>query len=206
MTRRDTREPPPPCGAGAGSGGRANAPTPETHEGIGWTPRVSQARQKEFVRTKLRAREMRNEPTTAEKDMWRLLRSLNREGAHFRRQVAVAYFVYDFGDYSAHLLIEVDGAIHELEDVAAQDRRKEAHAAMHGFRVLRFTNAEACGRADWVIARVRAALADRGAPSSPVEEGREEGRARPDAHGKVASRSDSPSPPAPPHQGEGGRS
>jgi hypothetical protein len=94
-------------------------------------------------------------------------------------------------------VIEVDGGVHELGEVRAQDERKQAHALENGFRLLRFTNAEVRGRADWVAASLRAALFDSNAPSSLVEEGREEGRTERGVNVDVARHLDRPSPPNP---------
>jgi very-short-patch-repair endonuclease len=98
---------------------------------------------------------MRREPTPAEKDLWRLLRTLNRESAHFRRQVAVDRFVFDFGDYSARLLIEVDGPIHDVDEVKDRDGVKRLHAEKNGFRLLKFTNDDVWERPEWVLDQVR---------------------------------------------------
>ena len=190
----EARTPPLPCGEGAGGEGRADAlshdhesavfsetgsserpssPDPFSARekgsprarklGHGWAPALGEERQKDHTRAKLRAARMRKEMTPAEREMWTLLRSI--EGVTFRRQVAVGDLVFDFGCYGARLLIEVDGAVHELPDVQARDKAKAMHAALNDFRLLRFTNAEVSGRADWVLDQVRACLA---APHPPA--------------------------------------
>jgi very-short-patch-repair endonuclease len=92
--------------------------------------------------------------TASEKRLWKLLRA--EENAHFRRQVVVDDYVFDFGDYSARLLIELDGAIHRLNDVKERDEAKEAHALRQGFRILRVANSDVWDRPDWVLDQVRA--------------------------------------------------
>ncbi len=91
--------------------------------------------------------------TPSEKELWKLLRQ--EPGAHFRKQIPVNDRVFDFGDYGARLLIELDGGIHELEEVIENDIAKEKMAEVAGFRVLRFTNAEVWGRREWLLEQVR---------------------------------------------------
>jgi very-short-patch-repair endonuclease len=130
------------------------------------------------VRTKLRAARLRKEAAPAEKELWRLLRSI--QGVTFRRQVAIGDYVFDFGCYGARVLIELDGAIHDLSDVQARDKAKTMHAALNGFRLFRFTNADVSERSGWVLEQVHAAL-----EAAPV------------------GASARPPPLAPPHKGAG---
>jgi very-short-patch-repair endonuclease len=116
--------------------------------------------------------------TPTEKALWKLLRQV--EGAHFRKQPPVGKYAFDFGCYSARLLIELDGGVHDWSDVQERDKAKSLHAALNGFHLLRFTNADVQKRPAWVLEQVHAAL---------------------DASNAGAS--DRPPPPAPPHKGAG---
>jgi len=195
--QNDAREPPPPRGAGAGGGARANAPPSEASDrspsvrsadaspargedgrprklGHGWSPDSEAAsRQKDHTRTKRRARRQRKELTSSEKKLRGLLRAI--EGAHFRTEVAVDDYVFDFGWYSARLLIEIDGSIHERADVQENDKAKAIHATSQGFRVLRFVNNDVWDRPAWVVAQVRDAMntgvSDRPPPLAPPRKG-----------------------------------
>jgi very-short-patch-repair endonuclease len=197
VTPRDIAPPPPPSGAGAGGGGRSNAQAPNASArppsvasgdtspargedarsrklGHGWAPQPeARARQKDRTRTKLRAQRLRKELTPSEKKLRDLLRTI--EGAHFRKEVAVGDYVFDFGWYSARLLIEIDGSIHARADVQANDKAKAIHAIANGFRVLRFENNDVWDRPAWVVAQVRDALnavaSDRPPPLTPPREG-----------------------------------
>ena len=80
---------------------------------------------------------MRNNPTEPEKRLWRLL-SRNQTGAKFRRQAVIPPFIADFLCSSLRLIVEVDGDTHD----AMIDARRDAYLAAHGYRVLRFTNAD----------------------------------------------------------------
>lgn len=176
MSARDeASDPPPPRGAGAGGGGRSNAQALEakpTRLGHGWSPNEAM-RQKDRTRTKLRARRQRKDLTPSEKKLRDLLRTI--EAAHFRKEVAVDDYVFDFGWYSRRLLIEIDGSIHERADVQANDKAKTIHAIANGFRVLRFMNNDVWDRPAWVVAQVCDALdacaPDRPPPLTPPREG-----------------------------------
>src|SRR5262245_25279665 len=114
MNERRAQSPPLPRGEGAGGEGRATAAQPiqrAEKRGHGWAPAFGEDRQKDHTRTKLRASRMRKDMTPSEKELWKLLRSI--EGVTFRRQVAIGDYVFDFGCYGARLLIEIDGSIHE---------------------------------------------------------------------------------------------
>jgi len=69
------------------------------------------------------ARQKRHEPTPAEDALWQLLRGRRTAGFKFRRQHAIERFVVDFYCHEAHLIVEVDGEIHEYtreEDMLRQ--------------------------------------------------------------------------------------
>jgi very-short-patch-repair endonuclease len=165
--------PPLPCGEGAGGEGRSTAALPaSTHaikRGHGWAPAYGEDRQKDHVRTELRARRQRKEMTTSERELWKLLRSI--EGHTFRRQPAIGDYVFDFANYGARLLIEIDGSIHDREAVKANDKAKEIHAITQGFRVLRLANNDVWDRPAWVVAEVRARL-NAPHPPTPSPQGR----------------------------------
>ncbi|MFY7838432.1 MAG: endonuclease domain-containing protein [Novosphingobium sp.] len=98
-----------------------------------------------------RAREMRRNPTEAEKSMWRLLR-MAFPRARFRRQVPIAHAIVDFASHSLRLVIEVDGGQHSPE----ADRWRDAQINNEGYRILRFWNNDVMENAEGV-ARIIAA-------------------------------------------------
>jgi very-short-patch-repair endonuclease len=138
--------------------------------GHGWSPAIGETRQKDFSGAAARAQRMRREPTSSEVRLWKLLREENRLGANFRRQVPVEGFVYDFGDYSARLLIELDGGVHSLQSAMLNDLKKDRLAEQNGFHLLRFKNNDIWSRPHWVRAQVRA-LHDAPHPLPPPRKG-----------------------------------
>jgi very-short-patch-repair endonuclease len=84
------------------------------------------------------AREFRHEPTVAESNLWRALRSGAGGKAKFRRQHPIGSYIVDFYCDAAKLVIEVDGPIHLGQQERDADR--QAYLEMLGLTVLRFTN------------------------------------------------------------------
>ncbi len=155
--------PPLPCGEGAGGEGRAAAQALNAKSSRGWAPAYGEERQKDRARTRLRAARQRKEMTASEAELWKLLRTIKDHT--FRRQPAIGDYVFDFACYGARLLIEIDGSIHRLPNVQANDKAKTIYAVTQGFRVLRFQNEDVWDRPAWVIAEVRARLS---APHPPT--------------------------------------
>jgi len=84
-----------------------------------------------------RARDLRREPTEAEKAMWRLLRQHFSE-ARFRRQVPLRHYIADFASHSFKIVIEIDGGQHSSEVHRARTEAIEAE----GYRIIRLWNNE----------------------------------------------------------------
>ncbi|MBI1196928.1 MAG: DUF559 domain-containing protein [Phenylobacterium sp.] len=82
---------------------------------------------------------MRRAPTFAEKQLWKVLRGTE---LHFRRQVPLGPYIVDFASHSARLIVELDGGVHRLSEVAARDADREAWLTGRGYSVMRFRNTE----------------------------------------------------------------
>jgi very-short-patch-repair endonuclease len=111
------------------------------------------------------AREMRRNPTPAEEHLWQHLRRAQRHGVKFRRQHTIGQFVVDFYAHEAHLIVEVDGEIHERTQ--EYDALRTQVLESMGFRVLRFTNDEVFNQTVSVLKRIDEALTPIPRPLSP---------------------------------------
>src|SRR4051812_17578325 len=81
--------------------------------------------QRDFART------LRNNPTGAEKHLWRFLRAQQLHGHKFRRQASIGPYTVDFICFAKQLIVELDGPQH-LEPAAPRARptsRRMAHFA-----------------------------------------------------------------------------
>jgi len=89
-----------------------------------------------------RARDMRRDPTEAEKRMLRLLRDRRLGSFKFRRQEPIGSYIVDFVCFDSKLIIELDGSQHAE---SGYDAQRDAWFASRGFTVLRFWNSEVLG-------------------------------------------------------------
>jgi very-short-patch-repair endonuclease len=104
-----------------------------------------------------RIRELRNNPTPAERALWQQLSARKIAGVRFNRQVDIGPFVADFASRSLRLVIEVDGGNHaEQADADAQRTRV---IESYGFRVIRFWNNDVLGNLEGVVAEIERVIA-----------------------------------------------
>jgi very-short-patch-repair endonuclease len=101
------------------------------------------------------ARQMRQEPTQAERRLWQQLKR-KQLGAKFRRQHAIERFIVDFYCAEARLVIEVDGMVHDY--TGEHDMIRQEYLESLGLRVLRFTNEDVMKRLEGVLHMIREAL------------------------------------------------
>ena len=109
----------------------------------GTTPKLDQA-----------ARRLRQTMTPAEQTLWQALRRRQLDGLAFRRQHPLGPFVVDFCCPARRLIVELDGAVHDLEDVRLQDQARTDILASHGYRVIRFRNHDVSDDLPSVLARI----------------------------------------------------
>ena len=71
-----------------------------------------------------RADKLRRQQTFAEELLWNYLRT-KPLGFKFRRQHPFSNFILDFYCHALQLVIEVDGSIHEQEDIKKSDEQRQ---------------------------------------------------------------------------------
>ncbi|WP_375421837.1 endonuclease domain-containing protein [uncultured Sphingomonas sp.] len=122
---------------------------------------------KGYTRPTARSRELRADPTDAERKLWSHLSARKIAGTRFNRQFPIGPFIGDFVSRGARLVIEVDGGQHaaSTEDDAARTRYMEAQ----GYCVIRFWNNDVLGNIEGVVATIERALVDRPSPSPSRE-------------------------------------
>jgi very-short-patch-repair endonuclease len=107
------------------------------------------------------ARNLRKEPTPAERKLWAYLRGNKLNGVNFRRQHAIGNYVPDFCSPKAKLIIELDGS-HHLEQ-EEYDVERTAFLESKGYRILRFWNSDVMNDIDGVIRAIVFAI-EEGSP------------------------------------------
>jgi very-short-patch-repair endonuclease len=112
-----------------------------------------------------RAREMRKNPTEAERILWKHLRKFRAEGFIFRQQHPIDIFIADFYCHKIKLVIEVDGDVH-LDDQAKQhDEGRTSELEKFGIKVIRFTNEQVLNNQDLVIVQIKKYIAELASPA-----------------------------------------
>lgn len=119
------------------------------------------------------SRALRNDPTAAEVVLWGELRKRQIEDLSFRRQHIVAGYIIDFYCPSLRLAIEVDGEVHDSQQV--RDSARDAALSKHGITTIRFRNEEVLSALPECIQHLRATIAARTPPSAFRREGGREG-------------------------------
>ena len=110
------------------------------------------------------AKQMRADPTDAERVLWQRLRfEIALEGSHFRRQALIGPFIVDFASRKARLVIELDGGQHDWQRAA--DERRTRYIEARGYRVLRFWNHDVLGNMDGVLQVIQSAVTPTPDPS-----------------------------------------
>jgi very-short-patch-repair endonuclease len=100
------------------------------------------------------AREMRKNPTPAERALWRVLRDRAVNGLRFRRQHTLDGLVLDFYCAEVRLCVELDGCIHDTDDQREHDAARTDHLKVRGIRVIRFRNDEVLTDMRSVLTRI----------------------------------------------------
>ena len=106
---------------------------------------------------KKRARQMRANPTDAERKIWYLLRDKRLSELRWRRQQVIDdRYIVDFICFEYRVIVEADGSQHAESQA---DVERDAWLARQGFTVLRFWNNDVLtnieGVAETIIAATR---------------------------------------------------
>jgi len=100
-----------------------------------------------------KARELRNNSTHTEQILWGYLKT-KPQGFKFRRQHPYSIYILDFYCHSLKLLIEVDGSIHNLEEVIQNDKIRQDLLEKDGLKVVRFSSDEIKNSPENVIKKI----------------------------------------------------
>jgi len=123
------------------------------------------------------ARNLRKNPTEAEKILWQRLRNRQLEAFKFRRQQILGSYVVDFVNLERKLIIELDGSQHKVEK--ERDWKRDRWLQTQGFEVLRYWNNEVFENVEGVLETIRARLLaplPLPPPASPSKWGRVRGQ------------------------------
>jgi 5-methyltetrahydrofolate--homocysteine methyltransferase len=86
------------------------------------------------------AQQARKKMTPAEAALWVLLRDRRLGGRKFRRQAVIGRYRPDFYCFEERLVVELDGSIHDLQEIQAYDLERTKWLEAQGLKVIRFQN------------------------------------------------------------------
>jgi very-short-patch-repair endonuclease len=101
------------------------------------------------------ARNQRQAAGLAERRLWRRLRGARIDGHRFRRQHPIGRYFADFACDGLRLILEIDGGIHDRDDVILGDHLRQVELESLGWTVLRFSNEEVLTRPNRVTEAIR---------------------------------------------------
>ncbi|MDQ7009097.1 MAG: DUF559 domain-containing protein [Candidatus Gracilibacteria bacterium] len=110
------------------------------------------------------ARKLRQNLTPAEKILWEKIRA-NKIGIKFYRQKPILvmtensmldrYIISDFYSPKNKVVIELDGGVHNIEEVYLLDKHKEELLKNKGYKVIRFRNEEIFENLELVLQKIK---------------------------------------------------
>ena len=99
-----------------------------------------------------RAQSLRNQATPAERTLWKYLNKSQVGGFKFSRQMPVGPYFVDFLCRKLKLVIEIDGHSHDMQQ--DRDLKRTRDMEEHGYRVIRFANADVMSNVEGVVAEI----------------------------------------------------
>ena len=115
------------------------------------------------------ARQLRENMTDAERQLWAKIRMKQLKGYQFYRQKPIGDYIVDFFCPRAKLVIEVDGSHHLVGEMIEYDRIRDEYLSSLGLRILRFTNTDVTTRIEGVVESIEKEIPLRKIPLSPSE-------------------------------------
>ncbi|HNU87894.1 MAG TPA: endonuclease domain-containing protein [Ferruginibacter sp.] len=99
------------------------------------------------------AKKLRNNVTATEMILWGRLKQYFPE-IKFRRQHPVSIYIADFYCHSKKPVIEIDGSIHDNNEIKMKDEIRQKDLESLGIKVIRFTTQEIKNNLESVLKRI----------------------------------------------------
>ncbi len=100
------------------------------------------------------SRQLRENMTDAERQLWAKIRVKQLKGHQFYRQKPIGDYIVDFFCPRAKLAIEIDGSHHLVGETIEYDRIRDDYLSSLGLRVLRFSNTDVLTNIEGVAKRI----------------------------------------------------
>jgi len=96
------------------------------------------------------ARKLRKSAVLSEVILWEAIKKRSF-GIEFHRQVPIDNYIVDFYCHELMLAIEIDGSIHELEEVKANDIVRQKRLEQLGVNFIRFEDFDVKNNIEFVL-------------------------------------------------------
>ena len=106
-------------------------------------------------RLKEYARKLRKSYVLSEVILWKEIKKKSL-GVEFHRQVPIDNYIVDFYCHELMLVIEVDGSIHQLENVNLNDAERQKRLESFGVKFIRFEDFDVKNNLEFVLKDLRA--------------------------------------------------
>ena len=103
------------------------------------------------------ATQLKRNMTLAETILWGHLKG-KQLGAKFRRQHPLGIYIADFYCHQHKIVIELDGSIHNLPEIAQADAQRQLDIEASGIKVIRFKNEEIFNQLEKVLNTIHQAI------------------------------------------------
>ena len=150
---------------GKSEGAEIHLPLAPSKGGGTETPKYHTTGQLDWYNNIDNAKDMRKNPTQAEKLLWEALRD-KQVGYKFRRQHLIHKFIVDFVCLEKMLIVEADGGYHNDEEQQKLDIERAGILEGLGYTILRFSNNEILGNIDIVLEKIKSYCDGSTIPSS----------------------------------------
>jgi very-short-patch-repair endonuclease len=97
---------------------------------------------------------LRNNSTSAEAELWKMVKNRKMNGRKFRRQHGLGKYIVDFYCSSEKLIIELDGDSHGDYYRIEKDIEREDFLKSKGYRIIRFENKDVFQYTDFVTEKI----------------------------------------------------
>ncbi len=114
------------------------------------------------ITEKARRKQLRNNPTEAERKLWQYLNGKQVAGVKFRRQYSIDAYIIDIYASSLKLAIEIGGHSHFTSRGIEHDENRTKYIDGFGIRILRFTNDDVYENIEGVISRINEVIQEIG--------------------------------------------
>jgi len=107
-----------------------------------------------FYSLKERRRELRQNQTSVEEELWFELRH-SKLGFKFKRQHSIGGYILDFYCSEKKLIIELDGEVHNTKEAKEYDVVRDKYFKELGYKTIRFLNREVEGDIEKVLEKIK---------------------------------------------------